>query len=136
MPNDNVIENFDFDKLAGSNEVAGNLDVRFGRSRLAARMVVLCEPPSYVQAPELAFVRPRSSSLMRTLKIEPDGDRWKGIKPKIRLTGRWLERAGFKPGERVSVTCVAPGFIELRSPAPPAAGTSARPLDEASNCPF
>ena len=58
---------------------------------------------------------PRTS--IRTLKIEEDGDSWKGlIRPKIRLMGRWLERAGFKPGTRVHVTCVAPGVIELRSP--------------------
>jgi len=54
---------------------------------------------------------------VRTLQIEADGDSWKGlIKPKIRLVGRWLEQAGFKPGHRVQVTCVAPGLIELRSP--------------------
>lgn len=29
--------------------------------------------------------------------------------------GRWLERAGFKPGTRVCITCLAPGVIELRS---------------------
>ena len=56
---------------------------------------------------------------VRTLKIEEDGDAWKGlIKPKIRLAGRWLERAGFKPGHRVYVTCVAPGVIELRYATP------------------
>ncbi len=57
----------------------------------------------------------------RTLKIEANGDPWKGlIKPKIRLTGRWLERAGFQPGQRVQVICVAPGVLELRSSeAPP-----------------
>ena len=54
---------------------------------------------------------------VRTLKIEADGDGWKGlIKPKIRLTGRWLENAGFAPGHRVQVTCLAHGIIELRSP--------------------
>jgi hypothetical protein len=54
---------------------------------------------------------------VRTLKIEADGDLWKGLlKPKIRLMGRWLERAGFKPGHRVHVTCAALGVIELRSP--------------------
>jgi len=54
---------------------------------------------------------------VRTLKIEEDGDSWKGlIKPKIRLMGRWLERAGFKPGSLVQVTCVAPGILELRPP--------------------
>ena len=54
---------------------------------------------------------------IRTLKIEADGDFWKGlIKPKIRIKGHWLERAGFTPGNRVQVACVAPGVIELRSP--------------------
>ena len=54
---------------------------------------------------------------VRALTIEASGDFWKGtIIPKIRLMGRWLERAGFKPGSRVYVTCVAPGVIELRSP--------------------
>jgi Toxin SymE, type I toxin-antitoxin system len=53
----------------------------------------------------------------RTLKIESTGDFWKGhMKPKIRLMGRWLEQAGFKPGNHVHVTCVSPGVIELRSP--------------------
>jgi len=53
---------------------------------------------------------------VRDLKIEAEGDSWRGLfKPKIRLIGRWLERAGFKPGNRVQVVCVAPGVIELRS---------------------
>ena len=61
--------------------------------------------------------RTEPRTLVRMLKIEEDGDSWKGlIRPKIRLMGRWLERAGFKPGHRVHVTCVAPGVIELRSP--------------------
>ena len=52
---------------------------------------------------------------MRTLKIEADGDFWKGlIKPKIRLTGKWLERAGFTPGHRVQVKCISSGIIELK----------------------
>jgi hypothetical protein len=52
----------------------------------------------------------------RTLKIEEDGDSWYGtIKPKIRLRGNWLERAGFKPGTRVAVTCIAYGIIQLHS---------------------
>ena len=56
--------------------------------------------------------------LNRTLKIEVAGDFWKGgIKPKIRLMGQWLERAGFQPGNRVSVTCLSPGIIELRAAA-------------------
>ena len=52
----------------------------------------------------------------RSLKIEAHGDHWKGlVKPKIRLMGHWLERAGFLPGRRVHITCIAPGVIELRS---------------------
>ena len=63
-------------------------------------------------------VRPlmEQSPADRVLKIEADGDTWKGlIKPKIRLMGRWLERAGFSPGSHVHVMCIAPGVIELRS---------------------
>ena len=52
----------------------------------------------------------------RSLKIEAEGDFWKGLtKPKIRLMGRWLDRAGFKAGQRAYVTCPSPGVIELRS---------------------
>ena len=61
--------------------------------------------------------KPVASKLTRRLKIEPEGDFSKGIvRPKIRLIGRWLERAGFRPGDRVEVVCVAPGVLELRSP--------------------
>jgi hypothetical protein len=60
--------------------------------------------------------RTESPLPVRKLKIEADGDFCKGLmKPKIRLVGRWLARAGFQPGNRVHVTCVAPGVIELRS---------------------
>lgn len=74
---------------------------------------------------------PRAS--FRLLKIEADGDTWKKlIKPKIRLTGRWLERAGFKPGNHVQVTCVSPGVIELRSPnAIDASTAKQRPSEDA-----
>jgi hypothetical protein len=59
--------------------------------------------------------QPKTASVRR-LKIEAVGEFWRGlIKPKIRLTGHWLERAGFKPGTHVQVTCVSPGVIELRS---------------------
>ena len=52
----------------------------------------------------------------RTLKIEAEGDYHYGkVKPKIRLSGKWLEKAGFKPGRRISVQCVADGVMELRS---------------------
>jgi hypothetical protein len=57
----------------------------------------------------------RPDLLVRTLKIEEHGDHFRGrIKPKIRLMGHWLERAGFQPGTRVSVTCLDSGVIELR----------------------
>ena len=96
---------------------------------------MLCEASSYVQSPicgagidagsttegvvvNTGDIRPPTelSTAVRVLKIEADGDTWKGlIKPKIRLMGHWLKRAGFKPGHHVQVTCVAPGVIELRS---------------------
>ena len=51
----------------------------------------------------------------RTLKIEAAGDFWRGqVSPKIRLTGQWLERAGFKPGHRVEVQISQPGLMTLR----------------------
>lgn len=31
IPDDDVVEDFDFEKLAGSDEVAGDFDVRFRR---------------------------------------------------------------------------------------------------------
>ena len=58
----------------------------------------------------------------RSLQIESSGDFWRrDIKPKIRLAGKWLERAGFKPGHRVTVEIGQPGtltlhFLEQSSP--------------------
>ncbi len=71
----------------------------------------------------------------RRLKIEADGDPWKGVKPKIRLLGRWLERAGFPPGHHVQVTCLAPGILELRSVTTPVSAQEPDPAT-ASNEPF
>ena len=63
-----------------------------------------------------SFQQSGSQPRVRRLKSEIEGDFWKGLtKPKIRLTGRWLERAGFRPGQHVHVACVAPGVMELRS---------------------
>ena len=74
---------------------------------------------------------------VRTLKIEADGDTWKGlIKPKIRLMGRWLEEAGFKPGLRVQVTCLAPGVIVLRSDDTVASNEQNQQPPERSENPF
>ena len=51
----------------------------------------------------------------RNLRIERTGDAYYGkITPKIRLTGQWLERAGFKPGHRVEVRLEQPGTLTLR----------------------
>lgn len=56
-----------------------------------------------------------SSHHTRILKIEEDGDSWLGkTKPKIRLKGNWLARAGFNHGQRVEVKFIAIGVIELR----------------------
>ena len=50
----------------------------------------------------------------RTLKIEATGDfAARKITPKIRLGGRWLEQAGFKPGHRVEVRLDEPGKLTL-----------------------
>ena len=80
---------------------------------------------------------PATLRTVRTLQIEAEGDRWKGISiPKIRLMGRWLEQAGFPPGHRVQVTCVAPGVIELRTPGAASLSEAHLPTTESSNEPF
>jgi len=49
----------------------------------------------------------------RTLTIETD--HWsEPVKPKIRLHGRWLQQAGFKPGHRVEILSPEPGTLTLR----------------------
>jgi antirestriction protein ArdC len=51
----------------------------------------------------------------RTLKIEAVGD-FAGhqVKPRIRLGGQWLEKAGFKPGHRVEISSLKPGKLSLQ----------------------
>lgn len=52
---------------------------------------------------------------VRTLKIEAVGDfARKKVKPRIRITGRWLERAGFRPGHRVEISSSKPGELSLQ----------------------
>jgi len=78
-----------------------------------------------------------ASTTTRTLKIEADGDAWKGgIKPKILLTGRWLEQAGFKPGNHVQVMLLAPGIIELRFRDASSAHEIQSVMQEETECPF
>ena len=60
--------------------------------------------------------KPASVMQRRTLKIETIGDFAAGkIKPLIRLTGYWLERAGFKPGDRVEVSHAKDGQLVLQA---------------------
>ncbi len=74
---------------------------------------------------------------VRSLQIEAEGDPWNGhIKPKIRLVGCWLERAGFRPGTRVWVRRLAPGVIELRPPDVSAGREAAPVLTEQLERPF
>ena len=55
----------------------------------------------------------------RSLKIEATGDfARRQVVPKIRITGRWLERAGFPPGQRVTVEVTEAGCMTLRLVAP------------------
>ena len=50
----------------------------------------------------------------RSLKIEAVGDfAYRKIKPRIRLSGHWLEQAGFKPGHRAVVHVERPGELTL-----------------------
>jgi hypothetical protein len=52
----------------------------------------------------------------RIIKVEESGDLfYSGIKPKIRLCGLWLQRAGFVPGNFVSITNPLPGILTLQA---------------------
>ena len=56
-----------------------------------------------------------SNAGVRTLKIEAVGDfAGNKVKPRIRLTGHWLERAGFRPGHRVEISFSKPGELSLQ----------------------
>ena len=50
-----------------------------------------------------------------TLKIEAVGDfAGRKIKPRIRISGYWVEQAGFKPGHRVTIHSLKPGEMTLQ----------------------
>ncbi len=52
---------------------------------------------------------------IKTLKIEEVGDFFlRKTGPRIRLAGQWLERAGFKAGNRVEVESPIAGVLTLR----------------------
>ena len=51
----------------------------------------------------------------RTLKIEAIGDfAYHQVTPRIRLSGQWLEKAGFKPGHRVEISSLRSGELSLQ----------------------
>jgi hypothetical protein len=51
----------------------------------------------------------------RSLQIEATGDFWRGnVKPRIRLCGQWLKRAGFDAGCRVEIQLDEPGKLTLQ----------------------
>ena len=55
------------------------------------------------------------SAKSHTLKIEAVGDfACRKIKPRIRLSGYWLEKAGFKPGHQVEIFPVKPGELTMQ----------------------
>jgi hypothetical protein len=55
------------------------------------------------------------TAMARSLKIEAIGDfAYHKIKPRIRLSGHWLEKAGFKPGHRAVIHESKPGELTLR----------------------
>lgn len=55
-----------------------------------------------------------NSKTTRSLAIEARGNGFREQpKPGIRLTGKWLQAAGFQPGQRCTVRFVADGVIEL-----------------------
>jgi hypothetical protein len=71
--------------------------------------------PSGIILPEHWFSPTMTSENKRTLKIEAVGDfASRKIKPQIRLSGRWLEQAGFKPGHRVTIHSFQPGELTLQ----------------------
>lgn len=76
-------------------------------------------PPPTPKVPGVNSSMPAEQP-MRRIKVEAQGDRsWKRIKPKIRLMGNWLQRAGFPPGTHVVVRPISSGIVELRAESTP-----------------
>ena len=46
-----VVDHFNLQQLPGADQIAGHTNVGLARRRVAARMIMLCEAPSYVQSP-------------------------------------------------------------------------------------
>ena len=49
IPDDHVVQQFDIEYLGGLAELTGDIDVGCARGRIAARVIVLCDEPSYVE---------------------------------------------------------------------------------------
>ena len=49
MPHDDVVKNFDLEELSGADEIAGDADVRLGRSWFPAGMIMLWDAGAYVR---------------------------------------------------------------------------------------
>jgi hypothetical protein len=80
---------------AGESELTSSLPVDAGASQRESEMKT-----DTVQA--------------RSLAIEATGDYFANkVKPKIRISGKWLERAGFRPGHRVQIQIEQPGKLTL-----------------------
>jgi len=50
-PDDYVVNDLNFQELAGTDQIPRDFDVRLARRCVPARVIVLCEAPSYVQSP-------------------------------------------------------------------------------------
>ena len=82
-------------------------------------------------ASQLPRPNPPIGSRRRTLKIETVGDFARGkIMPRIRLTGQWLEQAGFKPGHRVEISHSKAGEMVLQFQESSTDSDSHRPLKQ------
>lgn len=100
-----------FETLLSPKEMAGTAA---GESELTSSQPV-CAGASQRESEMNTDMFQAGNSGRRFLKIETTGDFYYGkIKPRIRLTGKWLERAGFKPGHRVEVRFDQPGSLTLR----------------------
>ncbi len=91
---------------------------------------VTSAPEEATTGSRLTRPNPPISSRRRTLKIETVGDFARGkILPRIRLTGQWLEQAGFKPGHRVEINHSKAGEMVLQFQETPTDSDPHRPVN-------
>jgi len=87
----------------------------------ACRRLQLLFPAGGSPTHRLYVFRPRGRFPMeatmkpRILHASRTGDAWKGKEvPALRLQGRWLEKAGIKPGDQVTVTIQRDGQLLIQ----------------------